>query len=176
LGAKEAREKIAAAVGLDKPSAVHIKSISTGIGGEAIVEAQFQAAFRFTQNKLGEWNAVEVRTGDRRWESIDLILTAIRKEKVLRTTADLRTLVTALEAFRRERGFYVAADTGAALIDNLAPRFLASIIRVDAWAREFQYRGTAENYSLASAGPDGLPDTPDDIVFKNGRIVEGSPQ
>jgi len=176
LGAKEARQKIAAAVGLDKPNAVHIKTISTGMSGEAIVEAQFQAAFRFTQDKQGEWSAVEVRTGDRRWESIDLILTAIRKEKVLRTTADLRTVVTALEAFRRERGFYVAADTGAALIDNLAPRFLASIIRLDAWAREFQYRGTAESYSLASAGPDGLPDTPDDIVFKNGQMVGGMPQ
>jgi Type II secretion system (T2SS), protein G len=176
LGAREAREKIAAAVGLDKPNDVHIKAISTGVGGEAIVEAQFDAAFRFTKNKQGQWDAVEVRTGDRRWESINLILTAIRKEKVLRTTADLRTVVTALEAFRRERGFYVAADTGAALIDNLAPRFLSSIIRVDAWAREFQYRGTAESYSLASAGPDGLPDTPDDIVFKNGQIVGGTPQ
>ena len=176
LGAREARQKIADAVGLDKPNSVHIKTISTGMGGEAIVEAQFQAAFRFTQDKQGEWSVVEVRTGDRRWESIDLIVTAIRKEKVLRTLADLRTVVTALEAFRRERGFYVAADTGAALIDNLAPKFLASIIRLDAWDREFQYRGTAESYSLASAGPDGLPDTPDDIVFKNGQMVGGMPQ
>jgi hypothetical protein len=176
LGAREARQKIAAAVGLDKPNSVHIKTISSGMGGEAVVEAQFQAAFRFTQDKQGDWNVVEVRTGDRRWESIELILTAIRKEKVLRTTADLRTVVTALEAFRRERGFYVVADTGAALIDNLAPRFLGSIIRLDAWAREFQYRGTAEGYSLGSVGPDGRPDTPDDIVFKNGQLVGGIPQ
>jgi hypothetical protein len=173
LGAREAREKIAAAVGLDKPNEVHIKAISNGIGGEAVVEAQFQAAFRFAQDKQGEWNVVEVRTGDRHWESLELIHTAIRKEKVLRTTADLRTMATALEAFRRERGFYVAADTGAALIDNLAPRFLASIIRLDAWAHEFQYRGTAESYSLGSAGPDGQTNTPDDIVFKNGQLVEG---
>ena len=174
LGAREARQKIAEAIGLDKPNAVHIKAISAGIGGEAVVEAQFDAAFRFTQDKQGNWNPVEVRTGDRKWESIELIQTAIRKEKMLRTTADLRTVVTALEAFHRERGFYVAADTGAALVDNLAPRFLGSIIRLDAWSREFQYNGTADSYQLRSLGPDGKPDTGDDIVFENGRMVKGT--
>ena len=132
LGAREARQKIAQAVGIDRVDDVHIKAISSGIGGEAVVEAQFDAAFRFTQDKQGAWNPVEIRTGDRRWESIELIQTAIRKEKMLRTTADLRTVVTALEAFRRERGFYVAANTGATLVDNLAPKFLGSIIRLDA--------------------------------------------
>jgi hypothetical protein len=174
LGAREARQKIAEAIGLDKPNNVHIKAISTSIGGETVVEAQFDAAFRFTQDKQGNWNPIEVRTGDRRWESIELIQTAIRKEKMLRTTADLRTVVTALEAFHRERGFYVAADTGAVLVDNLAPRFLGSIIRLDAWSREFQYNGTSENYRLRSLGPDGKPDTGDDIVFENGRMVKGA--
>ena len=173
LGAREARQKIAETVGLDKPNDVHIKAISTGIGGEAVVEAQFDAAFRFTQDKQGNWNPVEVRTGDRRWESIELIQSGIRKEKTLRTAADLRTVATALEAFHRERGFYVAADTGAALVDNLAPRFMGSIIRLDAWSREFQYNGTAERYRLRSLGPDGKPDTGDDIVFENGRMVKG---
>ena len=174
LGAREARQKIAQAVGLDKPNDVHIKAISAGVGGEAVVEAQFDAAFRFTQDKQGNWNPVEVRTGDRRWESIELIQTAVRKEKTLRTAAEMRTLVTALEAFHRERGFYVAADTGAALVDNLVPRFLGSIIRLDAWSREFQYNGTAERYRLKSLGPDGKPDTGDDIVFENGRMIKGT--
>ena len=174
LGAREARQKIAEAIGLDKPNQVHIKKISTGMGGEAVVEAQFDAAFRFTQDKQGNWNPVEIRAGDRRWESIELIQTAIRKEKALRTTADLRTVVTALEAFHRERGFYVAANTGATLVDNLSPRFLVSIIRLDAWSHEFQYNGTADSYRLTSLGPDGKPDSGDDIVFENGRLVKGT--
>jgi hypothetical protein len=171
LGAREARQKIAEAIGLDKPNNVHVKAISTSIGGETVVEAQFDAAFRFTQDKQGNWNPVEVRPATAESE---LIQTAIRKEKNLRTTADLRTVVTALEAFHRERGFYVAADTGAALVDNLAPRFLGSIIRLDAWSREFQYNGTSESYRLKSLGPDGKPDTGDDIVFENGRMVKGA--
>ncbi|MEK6285885.1 MAG: type II secretion system protein GspG [Acidobacteriota bacterium] len=174
LGAREAREKIAQALGFDKSDNVHIKNISRGMGSEAIVEAQFDAAFRFTTDKEGKWQAVEVRAGDRRWESIELIQTALRKEKALRTGAELRTVATALEAYRRDNGSYVQADTGSALMDNLAPRYLNTIIRLDAWSREFGYKGTAASYRLISLGADGKPDTDDDIVFENGRLVKGA--
>ncbi|MEK6409859.1 MAG: type II secretion system protein GspG [Acidobacteriota bacterium] len=174
LGAREAREKIAQALGFDKSDNVHIKNISRGMGSEAIVEAQFDAAFRFTTDKEGKWQAVEVRAGDRRWESIELIQTALRKEKALRTGAELRTVATALEAYRRDNGSYVQADTGSALMDNLAPRYLNTIIRLDAWSREFGYEGTAASYRLISLGADGKPDTDDDIVFENGRLVKGA--
>ncbi|HST20508.1 MAG TPA: type II secretion system protein GspG [Blastocatellia bacterium] len=174
LGAREAREKIAAALNLDKPDQVRVKNISAGPGSEAIVEAQFNATFRFTTDKEGNWKAVDVRTGDRRWESLELIRTAVSKEKALRTTADLRTLATALEAFRRERGFYVEADTNSALVDNLAPRYMNTIIRLDAWSHEFEYKGTSANYRLASLGPDGKPNTGDEIIFENGQMVKGA--
>jgi len=174
LGAREAREKIAQALGFDKSDNVHIKNISHGIGGEAIVEAQFDAAFRFTPDKEGKWQAVDVRAGDRKWESIELIQTALRKEKALRTGAELRTIATALEAYRRDKGSYVQAETGSALIDHLAPSYLSSIVRLDAWSRELSYKGSATSYRLSSFGPDGKPDTDDDIVFENGRLVKGA--
>jgi Type II secretion system (T2SS), protein G len=173
LGAREARERIARAMGFDKAENVHIKNISTS-GSDAIVEAQFDAAFRFTTDKEGKWQAVEVRSGDRRWESIELIQTAIRKEKALRTTADLRTVATALESYHRDRSAYVTAETGSALMDHLAPRYLNSIIRLDAWSHEFAYKGTAASYRLASLGADGKPGTDDDIVFENGQLVKGA--
>ncbi len=174
LGSREARERIAEAVGLDRPDRVHIKGISAGMNGQAIVEATVDAAFRFQQDKEGNWKAVEVRTGDRRWESIELIRTAINKEKALRTTADLRTLAVALEAFRRERGFYVPADTNSALVNALAPHYLSPIIRVDAWSREFEYKGTETGYRLASLGPDGRPNTGDELIIENGQLIKGA--
>ena len=67
LGAREARERIAQAMGFDKAEVVHIKNISAS-GSDAIVEAQFDLAFKFTTDKEGKWQAVEVRTGDRRWD------------------------------------------------------------------------------------------------------------
>ena len=174
LGAREAREKIAQALGFDKPNNVHIKNISRGMGNEAIVEAQFDAAFRFTPDKEGKWQAVDVRAGDRKWESIELIQTALRKEKALRTGAELRAIATALEAYRRDKGSYVQAETGSALIDHLAPSYLSSIIRLDAWSRELNYKGSSNSYRLSSLGPDGKADTDDDIVFENGRLVKGA--
>src|ERR1700754_3980394 len=173
LGAREAREKIAAALGLDKADSVHIETISASGSNEAIVEARFNAVFRFTTDKQGSWQAVEVRTGDRNWESIELIQTAVRKEKALRTTAELRTIVTALEAYRRERGYYVAAETNSALIDHLAPRYLNAIIRLDAWSHELQYKGSEAGYRLASLGPDGKANSGDEIVFENGQLIKG---
>jgi len=173
LGAREARERIAQAVGLDNPDKVHIKNISA-MGSDAIVEAQFEAAFKFKADKDGKWQAIEVRTGDRNWESIELIQTAIRKEKALRTTAELRTLATALEAYRRDNGTYVEAETGAQLIDSLGSRYLVEIIRLDAWSRELGYKGTSGGYRLSSAGPDGKAGTDDDIVFENGQLVKGA--
>lgn len=173
LGAREAREIIARSLGLDKADNVHIKNISR-TGSDAIVEAQFEAAFRFTSDKDGKWQAVEVRTGDRTWESIELIRTAIQKEKTLRTSADLRTLATALEAFRRDNGSYVEAGNCSALIDNLTPKYLPSVIRLDAWSREFDYKGESASYRLASLGADGKPGTGDDIVFENGRQTIGA--
>jgi Type II secretion system (T2SS), protein G len=173
LGSREARLKIAQALGLDNVEQVRVESISPGMGG-AIVEAKIETAFRFTKDKSGNWLPVEIRAGDRRWESIEMLKAGIEKEKALRTTADLRTLATALEAFRRERGFYVVADTGSALVDNLSPRYLSPIVRVDAWSHEFEYKGTAAGYRLASTGPDGKTGTGDDIVIENGRVTKGA--
>jgi len=173
LRSRDARNAIAQALGLEKPDGVRIKSISAPAGSDTVAEATIEAAFHMTE-KDGKWTAVEFRTGDRRWESIELIQTAVRKEKTLRTTADLRTIATALEAFKRERGHYVASNNCSVLIDQLAPRYLPSIVRIDAWSREFDYKGTESEYSLASQGPDGKPDTGDEIVIRNGQLVKGT--
>ena len=174
LGAREARKAIAQSLGFEKPDGVRIKSIGTPAGGDAVVEATIEAGFHLKKGKDGKWNAVEFRTGDRRWESIELIQTAVQKEKALRTTAELRTIATALEAFKREQGHYIAADNSVGLIDLLAPRYLPTVIRIDAWSQEFEYKGTTSSYRLASRGPDGKPGTGDEIVIENGQLVKGA--
>jgi Type II secretion system (T2SS), protein G len=174
LGARDARRAIAAALGFDDASQIRIRSINTGMGGQAVVEATVETAFRLEQDKDGSWKAVDVRTGDRRWESMELLHTAIRKEKELRTRADLGALAAALESYRREHGTYVTAQTGGELINKLAPDYLKSIVRLDAWSNEFDYSGGGAGYRLASRGPDGRRDTQDDIVMESGRPPQGA--
>lgn len=167
LTPKEARRVIARLAGIELPSdAVRIKSISP-MGNSAVVVAQVETAFRLVNDK-DKWRVAEIRTGDRRWEDMDLLVRALNAEKTSRVRAELETIATALEAFRRESGSYVEAKTEAALVDFLSPRYLARVIRLDAWHRPYEYEGSRESYVLRSLGPDGKSGTPDDVVLAKG--------
>lgn len=148
---------------------VRIKSVNAGVGsGGVVVEAQIETAVRFTE-KNGEWRAAEIRLGDRHWESVDLILEAVRREKIRRTEAMLSRVAEGLEAYRRERGSYVVAESLDGLINALDQRFLDPRVRFDLWQQPLSYRGTAATFRLSSAGPDRQPGTSDDLVVTNGQ-------
>jgi hypothetical protein len=167
LSPQEARRLIAHMAGIELPSsAVRVRDVSS-LGSSAVVTAQVETAFRFTRGGDGKWRVAEIRTGDNRWEDVDMIARAVNAEKTERARAELETIGTALEAYRRERGFYVAADSEAALIDHLSPHYLARVIRVDPWHRPYQYEGTPERFTLRSTGVDGEVNTPDDVVVSN---------
>jgi hypothetical protein len=165
LSAKEARRLIARMAGIQLPSdAVRIKDVSS-LGSSATVTAQVETAFKFEKGSDGKWRVAEIRTGDRRWENVDLLTRALNVEKSARAQAELESIATALEAFRRERGSYLESKSEATLIDNLNPRFLARIIRVDPWHQPYEYEGTRTSFVLRSAGPDEKPNTSDDVVL-----------
>jgi hypothetical protein len=167
LSASEARRLIARMAGIDLPSsAVRVREVSS-LGSSAVVTAQVETAFRFNRGADGKWRVAEIRTGDNRWEDIDMIARAVNGEKTERARAELETIGTALEAYKRERGFYVAAKDGSTLVDQLNPRYLARIIRVDPWHRPYQYEGTHDRFTLRSGGADGEVSTADDVVLGN---------
>jgi hypothetical protein len=165
LTAKEARRLIARMAGIQLPSdAVRVKEVSA-MGNSATVVAQVETAFRFDRGGDGKWRVAEIRTGDRRWEDVDMLVKALNSEKSARARAELESIATALESFRRERGSYVEAKTEAALIDMLNPRYLPRVIRVDPWHRPYEYEGTRTSFVLRSAGPDEKPNTADDVTI-----------
>jgi hypothetical protein len=164
LSPKEARKLIARMAGIELPSdAVRVKEIST-VGNSAVVVAQVETAFRLVKDDKDKWRIAEIRTGDRRWEDLDTLMKALNAEKTARARAELETIATALESFRRERGAYVESKSEVTLIDNLSPRYLARVIRIDPWHRPYEYEGARTNFVLRSNGPDGKPDTADDVT------------
>jgi hypothetical protein len=168
LTPKEARKLIARMAGISLPSdAVRVKEVSA-MGNSATVVAQVETAFRFDKGGDGKWRIAEIRTGDRRWEDVDLLVKALNAEKTSRARAELESIATALESYRREHGFYLESKTEAALIDSLNPRYLPSIIRVDPWHQPYQYEGTRGSFVLRSSGPDEKPNTADDVVVTKG--------
>src|SRR5437764_7536133 len=165
LTPKEARKLIARMAGIQLPSdAVRVKEVSA-TGNSATVVAQVETAFRFDKGGDGKWRVAEIRTGDRRWEDVDLLVKALNSEKTARARAELESIATALESFRRERGSYPESKSEAALIDNLNPHYLSRVIRVDPWHQPYEYEGTVTSFVLRSNGPDEKPNTADDVTI-----------
>src|SRR5256714_3122759 len=165
LSPKEARKLIARMAGINlRSDAVRVKEVSA-MGNSATVVAQVETAFRFDKGGDGNWRIAEIRTGDRRWEDVDLLVKALNAEKTSRARAELESIATALESFRRDRGSYLESKSEAALIDNLKPHYLSRVIRVDPWHHPYEYEGTLTSFVLRSAGPDEKSNTPDDVLI-----------
>ena len=166
---KRARCLVASLLGVALPSDdVRIKSISPfglSIGSEsaALVVAFIRADFRLAREARG-WSVVEFKSGARDWAKLSDLPAGIDQIKRSAATDELSTIAKALSEFRRERGHFVVADKESVLIDHLSPKYLTRIIRVDPWHRPYHYEGQQDRYLLRSLGPDGKPNTPDDIV------------
>jgi hypothetical protein len=166
LDAKLAGKLISRMAGIDlSKDAVKVQDKDISVSGSsAIAVAQIETAFRFAKDAKGEWRVAEIRTGNNKWEDVDLLVRAVNSEKQARARAELETLATALLSFKRERGFYPVSNSEAVLVDQLNPRYMKGIVRVDPWHTPYVYEGAPDHFTLRSAGADGKANTPDDVV------------
>jgi hypothetical protein len=170
---KRSRCLVAGLFGIALPSdQVRIRDVSPfGLSfgssdASALVSALVQLDFRFVRARRG-WQVASVKSGNRDWLDVRGISATLDQMKRSSATDELSQIAQALDSFRRERGSFVVSDKESVLIDHLSPRYLIRVIRVDPWHRPYQYEGQQTHYSLRSLGPDGKPDTGDDIVIKN---------
>ncbi|MBD0324971.1 MAG: type II secretion system protein GspG [Pyrinomonadaceae bacterium] len=172
---RQARCLIAELIGIGLPSdAVRVRSVAPlalGNAPSAVVEARVEVEFRLVKGTDGKWRVSQMRTGGNRRIDVEPLENALNAEKRARALEEIETLATALEAFRRERGFYIEAKTESALVDSLNPRYLRRVIRIDPWRKPYHYEGTRHSYTLRSDGADGKRDTSDDIVKRNDERV-----
>ena len=170
LTTKRARCLVAHALGVQLPSDdVRIKDISPfalSVGSESsvLVTALVRTEFRFARGARG-WSVVAFKSGNRDWVNVSDLPAAMDQIKRSAATEELSTIAKALGDYRRDRGSFVVADKESVLIDHLSPKYLTRVIRVDPWHRPYQYEGQQDRYSLRSLGPDGKPNTADDIVI-----------
>lgn len=169
LTTKRARCLVASLFGVSLPSDdVRIKEIdpfglSIGSESAALVTALIRVDFRLARERSG-WRVSEFKSGTRDWVNIANLPAAIDEVKRSAASDDLSIIAKALGDYRRDRGYFVVSDKEAVLIDHLSPHYLTRVIRVDPWYRPYQYEGQQDRYSLRSLGPDGKPNTPDDVV------------
>jgi len=83
LTPKQARTAITRMAGFElKNGSVRVKTVSATNAAEAEVSAEIRTVFKFAQDKQGRWRVAEIRTGQDRWEEIDLIANALRQQVV----------------------------------------------------------------------------------------------
>lgn len=173
LTTKRARCLVAALFNVELPSdQVRIRNVSPfgfsfgSADASALITSLVQLDYRFVRDGRA-WQVVAVKAGNRDW--VDLQGVSASVDQIKRTSAanELSLIAQALDNYRRDRGVYVVSDKESVLIDHLSPRYLTRVIRVDPWHRPYQYQGSQTGYSLRSLGPDGKPNTGDDIVVKN---------
>jgi hypothetical protein len=173
LTTKRARCLVAALFGVALPSdAVRIREVSPfgfsfgSSDASALITALVQMDFRFVREERG-WQVAAVKSGSRDWIDVRGVSATVDQFKRSTATNELSLIAEALDKYRRERGFYVVSDKESVLIDHLSPRYLMAVIRLDPWSRPYQYDGQQTQYSLRSLGPDGKPNTGDDIVVSS---------
>jgi len=173
LTTKRARCLVAGLFGVTLPSDdVRIRDVSPfglSLGSSdatALIDALVQLDFRFARERRG-WEVVAIKSRNRDWTDVQGIVSSMDQLKRSMATEELSLIAQALDSYRRDRGIFVVSDKGSVLIDHLSPKYLSRVIRLDPWSRPYQYQGEQTAYSLSSLGPDGKPNTPDDIVVKN---------
>jgi len=143
-----------------------IKQLSL-MGSSAVAEVVVAATFSLERDARGRWRVSEVSAGGESSGDLEELWRAADARKAERARTELEAVAAALEAFRRERGFYVVAPDSATLMDHLSPRYIKQLIRLDPWHNPYRYNGTTDSYTLASDGADGKPGTTDDVTLSH---------
>ena len=169
LNAKRVRCLIANLFGINLPSdEVRVKEFSPfslpgGTETSAIAVVFVRADFRL-RREAKSWQVTEFKSGNREWINVAGLSTALETAKRTQAEQDMRAIAFALEEYKRERGRYIPTDKHPILIDHLHPRFLNKVMRLDPWHHPYHYQGDGQRFTIKSAGPDGKPDTADDIT------------
>ena len=148
-----------------------VKQVSAQ-GSSALAEIAVECSFRLSKDARGKWAVAEASIGGESSGDLNSLWKAATDPKAARAREELETVRAALEAFRRERGFYVVAEGDSALMDHLSPSYIKRIIRLDPWDRPYRYAGTRDAYTLASDGADGKEGTADDVTLRSGQAAE----
>jgi hypothetical protein len=141
-----------------------IKQLSA-MSSSAVAEVVISTTFHLSKDARGRWQVSEVLLGGETIGDLPSLWRKVNERKSALARSELSTLRDALEAFRAERGFYVVAKDSVVLSDHLSPRYLKHVIRLDPWHNPYRYEGASAFYTLASDGPDGKPNTSDDVTL-----------
>jgi len=147
---------------LEKEDVEVLKVIQVS-GSEAIAETALKTAFRLEKVR-GNWVVREIRIGHGQWEKVSNLLQTLEEVKAIETHEMLDRIADAIRKFREATGVLPEFRDYIGLSDQLSPKYLTPLIRLDAWRRPLWAERTGSaSITLRSLGPDGRYGTGDDI-------------
>jgi hypothetical protein len=147
-----------------RKSDVEVVNIRQITAGEAIAETRTLVAFRF-ENTGNVWHVREMRIGHGQWESLENIERAINLVRTEETKELLSGIAEAIQKYRVANQRFPVFRDYVDLSDQLAPRYMTPLIRLDSWRRPLDASMSDSGILLRSAGPDGIMGNHDDIEF-----------
>lgn len=129
----------------------------------AVAETRVKTAFLL--DKVDEkWVVREVRIGNGQWEKTQNLAAALQRVKTEETRILLDRITASVREYRKETGRMPKFRDYIDLSDQLAPKYLEPLERLDSWRKPLRATTLESNaIVIASAGPDGLFATEDDI-------------
>jgi hypothetical protein len=137
----------------------------TRIGGsDAIAETRLKTAFRM-EKVNDEWIVREVRIGHGQWEKISNLTVALEAVRIDETKQMLDQISEAIRKYQEDTGNLPVFKDYISLSDQLSPRYLTPLIRLDSWRHPLWAERTDSGIIVVrSAGSDQKLGTNDDII------------
>jgi hypothetical protein len=155
---------VAVAAGPLEKEDVEVWKMTRVGGSEAIAETRLNTAFRL-EKVNGEWIVREVRIGHGQWEKVTNLEEALQSAKIEETQEMLNRIAAAALKYCEITGNLLVFKDFVDLSDQLSPKYLTPLIRLDAWRQPLTAEcPNADSILLRSAGPDGKLGTPDDLT------------
>jgi hypothetical protein len=148
-----------------RKSDVEVVGVQQVSASEAVAETRTRVAFRF-ENDGSAWRIREMRIGHGQWESVKNVERALNQIKTEETKELLARIAEAIQKYREANQRFPVFKDFIDLSDQLAPRFMTPLVRLDAWQRPFDADMSDSGILLRSAGPDGIIGNQDDIELK----------
>jgi len=133
--------------------------------GKSTAVAETRVKTAFLLDKVDEkWIVREIRIGNGQWEKIENLTEALERVKTEETRIHLERIAASVREYQKESGRMPEFSDYIDLSDKLAPKYLAPLVRLDSWRKPLRANTLESNaIVIASAGPDGLFSTEDDI-------------
>ena len=98
----------------------------------------------------------------------DHLVRGARAAEGMETRQNLELIGSALERYAMDHGGYPEASSVREIEDLMTPTYMSRVPQSDGWRHGWRLTSSVDRFVLSSDGPDGVPETKDDLRRESG--------